>query len=332
MTFMNLKTLLLATLGAVTVWFLFAWWREGRRARTVGKSDEVPQNAYHSVVAFVACFFDTLGIGNFAPTTSLFKMNGTVLRFINRMLRTVGVRRQIALPATFEPGNSVRDEWIPGTLNVGYALQTVAQAFIYISIVEVEARTLVLMIVAAVAGGWLGAGVVSHWPRMKIQVGMGFALLAAATLMLMTVLKIAPGAGDTLTLTGLRLWLGLVGNFALGALMTLGIGLYAPCLILVSLLGMAPRAAFPIMMGSCAFLMPIGGMRFIKEGRYSLHTAVIMSIAGIPPVFLAAYVVKQMPLDYLRWLVIVVVVYTAMMMLRAALASSKAQVAVGSPV
>jgi hypothetical protein len=101
-------------------------------------------------------------------------------------------------------------------------------------------------------------------------------------LMLMTTLNLIPGGGAALELRGLRLGIGLAGNFSLGALMTLGIGLYGPCLILVSLLGMEPRAAFPIMMGSCAFLMPVGGMRFIKEGSYSLNTALILSIAGIP--------------------------------------------------
>lgn len=321
---MNPKTILLLALGAVTVWFLVFWWLQARKARAAGKSDEVPQNIYHSIVAVVLSFFDTLGIGNFAPTTSMFKMNGAILRSLNRVLGAIGFKNVIVPPATFEPGNSVRDEWIPGTLNVGYSLQTIAQAFVYISIVQVDIWTLVPMIGASVVGAWLGAGMVSHWPRRRIQIGMGLALLGAATLMLMTVLKIAPGAGDALALTSGRFWIGLIGNFALGALMTLGIGLYAPCLILVSLLGMDPRAAFPIMMGSCAFLMPIGGMRFIKEGRYSLNTAVIMSVVGIPPVLIAAYVVKQLPLNSLRWLVIVVVVYTAMMMLRSALAARAA--------
>jgi uncharacterized membrane protein YfcA len=174
------------------------------------------------------------------------------------------------------------------------------------------------MIVASVTGAWLGAGVVARWPRGKIQVGMGCALLAAATLMLLTQLQLVPGGGAALALHGFGLAVGLVGNFALGALMTLGIGLYGPCLILVSLLGMDPRAAFPIMMGSCAFLMPIGGIRFIREGSYSRRAAVVLAIAGIPAVLIAAYIVKQMALQYVRWLVVVVVVYTATMMLRSA--------------
>jgi uncharacterized membrane protein YfcA len=292
----NPKTLLFIALGAVTVWFLLMWTRLARRAQAQGKAqDDPPATQYHSAVAFVMCFFDTLGIGNFATSTSMFKLR-----------------------------HSVRDEWIPGTLNVGYALPTVAQAFIYISIVKVDFLTLVLMIVASVAGAWLGAGVVARWPRRNVQVGMGGALLAAATLMLLSQLQLVPGGGSALVLTGATLVMGLIGNFALGALMTLGIGLYAPCLILVSLLGMDPRAAFPIMMGSCAFLMPIGGVRFIREGSYSRTAAIVMSIAGIPAVLIAAYIVKQLSLTYVRWLVVVVVVYTAAMMLRSALKESRA--------
>jgi len=101
-------------------------------------------------------------------------------------------------------------------------------------------------------------------------------------------------------------------------LMTLGIGLYAPCMILVSLLGMSERTAFPIMMGSCAFLMPIGSLRFIREQAYSLRNAIGLAIGGIPGVLIAAYLVKSLPLFYVRWLVIVVVLYTAVTLLMSA--------------
>src|SRR5262249_15635656 len=146
---------------------------------------------------------------------------------------------------------------------VGYAIPTFLQAFIYISIVEVDVWTLTLMIAASVAGAWLGAGFVARWSRDRVQIGMGCALLAAAGLMLGAQLAAGGATEGTLALAGSLLALGLAGNFVLGALMTMGIGLYAPCLILVSLLGMSPSAAFPIMMGSCAFLMPVGGIRFV---------------------------------------------------------------------
>ena len=241
------------------------------------------------MIGFVTNFLDTLGIGSFATTTSLF-----------RLLR------------------AVRDELIPGTLNVGHAPPTVVQAFIYIAIVTVAMPTLVAMIGAAVAGAWLGAGVVSRWNRARIQLGMGSALLAAAGVMLMTQLGALPLGGEAVGLSGARLAIAVGVNFVLGALMTLGIGLYAPCMILVSLLGMDPKVAFPIMMGSCAFLMPVGSMRFIGEGRYALPAAVGLAVGGVPAVLLAAYVVRALPLGAVRWLVIVVVVYTAAALLRTA--------------
>jgi uncharacterized membrane protein YfcA len=147
---------------------------------------------------------------------------------------------------------------------------------------------------------------------------MGIALLVAAGLFLMTQLNLFPGGGDAIGVRGIKLIAAVGGNFLLGALMSLGIGLYAPCMILVSLLGMNPAAAFPIMMGSCAFLMPIGSLRFIRERAYSLRAALGLAIGGIPGVLIAAYVVKSLPLYAVRWLVIVVVVYTAVTMLYSA--------------
>jgi uncharacterized membrane protein YfcA len=181
---------------------------------------------------------------------------------------------------------------------------------------------LVLMIASAVAGSYFGAGVVCRWSRRTIQLGMGAALLAAATLMLLSQLKLLPGGGDLLKIEGARLALGLTGNFMLGALMTVGVGLYAPCLILVSLLGMNPTAAFPIMMGSCAFLMPVASTRFIKAEKYDPKAALGFLIGGIPAVLIAAFIVKSLPLGVVRWLVIVVVIYTATSMLRTALRES----------
>jgi uncharacterized membrane protein YfcA len=278
------KALLFLALGAVTLVFVTAWVISARRA-----SERARPGPFALAIGFMTNFFDTLGIGSFAPTTSIWKLKGIV-----------------------------RDEKIPGTLNVGHAIPTIAQAFIFIAVVEVEMTTLIGMIAAAVAGAWLGAGVVAAWPRRKVQIGMGLALLAAASFFAMTNLGIFPAGGDALGLTSPLLWAGLIGNFVLGALMTLGIGLYAPCMILVALLGMNPRAAFPIMMGSCAFLMPIGGLRFIERGSYSLRAAVGLTIGGIPAVLLAAFVVKSLPLTALRWLVFGVVLYTAVAMLLSA--------------
>src|SRR5207237_883135 len=212
----------------------------------------------------------------------------------------------------------VRDERIPGTLNVGHTLPTIVQAFIYTRLIPVDSRTLILMIIAAVLGAWLGAGVVARWPRYRIQVGKGTALVAAAMLMAARTGGLFPAGGSVLGLAGAKLAIAVTGNFVLGALMTIGIGLYAPCMVLVSLSGMNATTAFPIMMGSCAFLMPIASARFIRAGSFDRRASIGLFVGGIPAVLIAAFIVKSLPLSIVSWLVVVVVLYTAANMLRTA--------------
>ncbi len=281
---MSPVAILLAALAAVAVGFLVVWVAAMRR--TAGFAWPTPVNL---LVGLVTDFFDTLGIGSFAPTTSLFKFF-----------------------------KLVPDEKIPGTLNIGHTLPTIAEALIYTTVIGVDPLTLISMIAASVLGGWLGAGLVARWPRRFVQIGMGGALAAAAILFIMTNVGLIPGGGTALGLTGALLIFAIVANFALGALMTIGIGLYAPCLILVALLGMNPRAAFPIMMGSCAFLMPVASVRFIRFDAYALKAALGLTLGGIPGVLIAAYIVKSLPLNAVRWLVVVVVLYAALSMLRSA--------------
>jgi len=283
------STALLSILGVFGAAFIAIWVLAARRRRTL-----VP-SARELGIGFVTNFFDALGIGSFATTTSLFKL-----------------------------WRVVPDENIPGTLNVGLTIPGIVEAFIFISIVSVDPTTLVILIVAAVAGAWLGSGVVARWPRRNIQIGMGAALLLAATLFTLSNLKLFPGGGTALALHGSSLWFAAGANFCLGALMTLGIGLFAPCMIVVSLLGMNPIAAFPIMMSSTAFLMPVASTHFIKFDRYSLPPALGLTLAGIPAVLIAAFLVKSLPLTILRWLVVIVVTYTAASMLKSAVAESRA--------
>jgi uncharacterized membrane protein YfcA len=153
---------------------------------------------------------------------------------------------------------------------------------------------------------------------------MGVLLFAAAAIIVLRLTKTVPGGGDALGLSGARLAVGLGGNFVLGALMTLGIGLYAPCMILVSLLGMNATTAFPIMMGSCAFLMPAASVRFVRSGRYDLRAALGLTIAGTPAAIIAGLVVKSLPVAAVNWLVVFVVTYTATAMLRSSRSSPPA--------
>ncbi|MGZ3518881.1 MAG: permease [Vulcanimicrobiaceae bacterium] len=280
---MSATTTLLLVLGLLGVGFLVVWLSAARKREL-----RLPR-PLEIAIGFGTNFFDTLGIGSFATTTSMFKL-----------------------------WRVVPDQNIPGTLNVGHTVPTIVQALIFISIVRVDPTTLCLLIVAATAGAWFGAGVVANWPRSYVQVGMGAALLTAAALFLLGNLGFFPTGGTALALQGPSLSFGVAMNFCLGALMTLGIGLYAPCMILISMLGMNPATAFPIMMGSCAFLMPVAGMRFIRFDSYALRASFGLALGGIPAVLIAAFLVKSLPLTAMRWLVIIVVVYAATAMLRSA--------------
>ena len=203
-------------------------------------------------------------------------------------------------------------------MHVGHTLPVIAQAFIFIAIVEVEMVTLTSLIGSSVLGAWLGAGVVARWPRRHIQIGMGIALLLAGLTFVMANLGYAPVGGESVGLTGIGLAVASVGFFILGALMTLGIGMYAPAMIVVSLMGMNPVVAFPIMMGSSAFLMPVASLRFLEANAYRHLPALGLALGGLPAVLIAAFLVRSLPLTTLRWLVVVVVTYAAVAMLRSA--------------
>ncbi len=293
---MNALHILLSILGLVGAAFIYFW---GREIARVG--GWVRPKPVEYLIGFITNFFDTLGIGSFAPTTSAFK----VMKL-------------------------VPDERIPGTLNVGHTLPTIAEALAIILLIAVDPLTLIFLIIAAMAGAWLGAGIVARWPRRYVQVGMGCALLGAAILFSLKNLHIGPAGGHAMGLSGTLLCVALAGNFLLGALMTLGIGLYAPAMIMIGLLGMDIKTAWPIMMGSCAFLMPIAGARFIRFDAYELRAALGLAIGGVPGVLIAAYIVKQLDITVVLWLVVAVVLYTSIMMLRSAIIEHGAEQAVGA--
>jgi len=240
-------------------------------------------------IGFVTNFFDTLGIGSFATTTAAF-----------RLMRVVP------------------DELIPGTMLIGHALPVIAQALIFITVVDVNPGQMAILIACCVIGGWVGAGIVASVSRRTIQYAMAVALIAAAALMLVGMLGLIPAGGSATTFSTSAFVVAVIVSIVLGALLTVGIGNYAPSLIIFSLLGMDPRAAFPIMMGSGAVVATLAGVRFVTRGRFDSTVALGLAAGGIPGVLVAAWFVRSLPLDYLRWLVLIVVIYSAISLLRAA--------------
>ena len=249
----------------------------------------------------VTNFFDALGIGSYAPTTAWIKL------------------RKLA-----------PDSFIPAILNAGHGLPTVVQALIFINLVRVDPWLLAACILAAVVGAMAGAPIVVRLPVRVVQAVVGLALLIAAGLYAVTNLGLMPGGGTALALTPPLFAVAVTVYFVLGALMTAGIGLYAPSLIMLSLMGLDPKAAFPVMMGACAFMMPVSGLRFLRSDRIDLRLVLGITLGGIPAVLLAALVVKTLPLTALRWGVVVVVTYAAVILLRSALKRAPAAVVVSA--
>ncbi|MDP9065037.1 MAG: sulfite exporter TauE/SafE family protein [Pseudomonadota bacterium] len=271
-------------IGAAGIAFVAAGIGAARR-----RSDRRAPTPIELLIGFVVAFFDTLGIGSFAPTTAIYK-----LRHI------------------------VPDERIPGTLNVGLTPAALAESLIFVTAIVVDPLLLVATVGSAAVGAWLGAGVVARLPRRAIQLAMGVALMIAGSVFTAVNLGALPGGGTAMTLVGWKFGLAVAINFVLGSLMSVGIGLYAPCMITLALLGMHPIAAFPIMMGSCALLQPVASLRFFQTGAFAWGPALGLAFGGIGGVLIAAYIVKSLPLIALRWLVIIVIVYAAVAMLRSA--------------
>ena len=285
---MDLLTVLLIIIGAGGVFFLASLVVDlVKHKNDLGKESPV----VGFLIGLVTDFFDTLGIGSFAPTTLLFK----VTKFLDT------------------------DKKIPGTLNVAHTVPVIMEAVLFLTGVKVEGITLFSMIAAAIAGALVGARIVNKLPEKKIQLVMGVCLIVTAFLMAsgqLGWLK-ALGAGNAAVgLTGIKLVIGIVGNFILGALMMAGVGLYAPCMAMVYMLGLSPLVAFPIMMGSCAGLMAIGSPEFIRAGNYARKGSIAIAIGGVIGVTVAYTLVKSMPLAVLTWVIIGVVIVTGISMIR----------------
>lgn len=272
----------LGLLGVLLLYYLFFWIRD-----LMANKNNLGYGSWviNFIIGAVTNFFDTLGIGSYATTT-------------------------MALSVTKQLKN---DKLLPGTLNVADTIPVMIEAFIFITVVKVEAVTLFALIIAAIAGAVVGGRLVPKLPEKKVQTYLGIALILTALLMLSKQLGLmtALGTGNTaMGLEGVKLVIGIVGNFFFGALMTIGCGLYAPCMAMVYMLGLNPIVAFPVMMASCAALMPVASKEFICASDYARKVALAICIGGIPGVIIAAKFVVSMDLNLLTWLVIVVVIYT----------------------
>jgi uncharacterized membrane protein YfcA len=237
-----------------------------------------------------------------------------LMGFILNGLNVLGIGSFATITAGLRLFKQTEDKLIPGTLNVSCTIPVIVQAIIFIKVIEVEPITLVAMFAAASIGSYFGARIVVKLPEQHIRIAVSIALFVAAFFMLASQIHWLPSGGDALGLRGAKLVIAILGNGIFGALMTAGIGLYAPCMALVCFLGMSPAVAFPIMMGSCAFLLPISSVKFIRTGTYDRKTALVLQLSGVAGILFAVYIVISLPMEILRWIIIVVLLYTSAMM------------------
>jgi uncharacterized membrane protein YfcA len=249
------------------------------------------------VLGAVTNFFDTLGIGSFAPTMAWLKLR-----------------------------NLVPDRLIPCTMLVGHTLPSVTQALIFLVLlgVLVDPVLLVGCIMALFAGALLGAPLVTKMRVWLVQSIVGGALILAALLYTLSSLNLMPAGGAAGSLPPLLTIIAIAANFVFGVLLNFGIGNYAPTLVMLSLMGMDPRLAFPIMAGGAALAASGASVRHLGIGEIDVRIATGLALGGIPAVLLAAFVVKSMSVEMLRWFVSIVVLYTALVMLRAAFIGRRA--------
>ncbi len=237
------------------------------------------------LVQGVTMFFDTLGIGAYAPQTALWKIF-----------------------------KIVPDRFIPGTLNVASLIPQCCEALIFIAIVKVDPITLLTLVLCCAVGSNIGARIVGKLPEKTIQLVFGFGLLVVAGIMVLRQIGVWPAGGEAIGLSGVKLIISAVLFFLLGICTACGIGAYAPMMAVCYTFGMSPRAAFPILFSSYTLLMPTAGFQFLKDNTYDIKVALIGQVAGTVGVLLAAFMVKALPIYILTWIIVVVLIYTSVTM------------------
>src|SRR5437868_9245873 len=240
----------------------------------------------------VVSFFDTLGIGCFAPSTAWLKFR-----------------------------HLVPDRLIPPTILVGLTITAVVESIIFLIQlgVKVDPVLLVGCILACTTGGLLGAGLVHRTRVWIVQLVVAMGLLLAAIAYGMTNLNLFPGGGTASSLPIVLTVIAIAANFIIGVLLNYGVGNYAPTLVMLSLMGMDPRLCFPVMAGAAGLMGATAGIRHINTGRIDLGVVLGLTIGGIPAVLVAAYIVVTMPIQPLRWMVLAVVLYAAAIMFQSAM-------------
>ncbi|MGX7418711.1 sulfite exporter TauE/SafE family protein [Carnobacterium gallinarum] len=244
--------------------------------------------------------------------------------FIIFFLSTFGISDFAIGTVLYPKLNWVSIKKLPGTLNTQCVIPVAAMALSYITSIDVGIKTLAVCIICQVIGAYIGPRFVVKLPERTIKIFVGIGLIIAAILIFAGQMNWIPSNGTATELFGGKLILARFLLFVYGALNNIGIGSYALTMVTVYLLGLNPIAAFPIMMGACTFSVPIGSSQFIKFNQYSRKITLFTAIFGVLGVLVAVFLVKSLNTVMLKWLVILVLIYSAYTMLMPLLKGKKA--------
>lgn len=256
----------------------------------IAHKDEVMKepgnNIFLSISSACIFFLSTFGISDFAISTILYR---------NKKL--------------------VSDKKLPGTLNTQCVIPVAVMALAYISVIKVEPVTLIVCILAQVIGAYIGPRFVVKLEPKVIKKFISIGLLVAAMFILAGKFNLVPSGGNASGLSGVKLIIAAIAIFIYGALNNIGIGSYSLTMATIYALGLNPAIAFPIMMGSCTFAVPIGSMQFIKYGEYSRKITLFTAIFGVIGVLCAVYLVKSLNVSMLQWVIAAVLIYSSISMI-----------------
>jgi len=279
-----LIALLIPLAMAILVYaFVLARAAIARRARPTGEA---------LLLGAVVNFFDTFGISSFAQTTAWMKFR-----------------------------KMVPDRLIPPTMIAGLTPPAMAESIVFLILLGVRVDPVLLFgaAMATFVGGVIGAPLVVRAHAWIVQMTVAIGLTMAGIAFVLAIAGKLPAGG---TASGLPMGLTIIAiaaSFVFGLLANFGVGNYAPTLVLLSLMGMDPHYCFPIMASGASLMGAGSSVRFIKVPEIDLRIVVGLTLGGIPAVLVAALIVKQMDVDVLRYVITVVVFYTATVMARAAI-------------
>ncbi|MHC9533495.1 sulfite exporter TauE/SafE family protein [Dellaglioa sp. BT-FLS60] len=275
-----MQKILIAAIISVNFTFIYFFVRDLIKH----KSDVMKEPAssiWTPITQIVIFFFSTFGISDFAISTAI-----------------------------FPKANWVSMKKLPGTLNAQDVIPIFVMSLAYITSISVGIKTLLVCIICQVMGAYIGPRFVVKLPERTIRSFVIVGLLVATMLIIAGKVGLITANGTATELFGWKLVVTGFLLFVYGALNNIGIGSFSLTMATVYAMGMDPIAAFPIMMGGCAFSLPIGSMQFIKLDQYS-RKITLFSVFGIIGVLIAVFLVKSINTSVIQWIVIVVLLYSA---------------------